>query len=88
MRIIQFCRKWVAASVLVFVLACSTFAGEMQFPGVTAPPPPPSATGDMPLPGATSPTETVSGDMQYPGATESSLTETMFDLLQGVLSLF
>ena len=44
----QFCRQFVAASVLVLALACPTFAGEMQYPTVTSQPP--ATTGDMPLP--------------------------------------
>ena len=31
----QFCRQIVFASVLSLALACSTFAGEIQYPGIT-----------------------------------------------------
>jgi hypothetical protein len=47
----QFCRQIVSMSVLVLSLACFTFAGEMQFPGVTASAP--TANGVMQYPGAT-----------------------------------
>jgi hypothetical protein len=83
----QFCRKYVAASVLVLVLACSTFAGEIPYPGVTNPPPS-SATGDMQYPGVTSSSATTSGETQFPGVADDTWTETALNLLQGVLSLF
>ena len=82
----QLCRKCVAASVLVLVLACSAFAGTIPYPGIADPPP--ATTGEIPFPGVYSPTETASGEIQYPGATESTLTETALDQLQSELSLF
>ncbi|HEY0323497.1 MAG TPA: hypothetical protein VGC66_21245 [Pyrinomonadaceae bacterium] len=74
--------------MLILILACSTFAGEIPYPGVTAPPPPAPINGEVQYPGATSPSATASGDMPFPGVTESTLTETALHLLQGVLSLF
>jgi hypothetical protein len=82
----QLCHKCLAASVLVLVLSCAAFAGDMQYPGVTSQPP--STTGDIQYPNVASSSATVSGDIQYPAATESTWTETALDLLQGVLSLF
>jgi hypothetical protein len=85
----QLCRKCLAAFALILILAYSTFAGEIPYPGATAPPPPPAPiTGDMPLPGATSSSATAVGEIQYPGVAESTWTETALDLMQGVLSLF
>ena len=53
----QFCRQIVFVSVLVLAFACSTFADEMQFPGVAASPP--ATTNDvMQYPGATADTAT------------------------------
>lgn len=78
----QFCCKFVAASVLVLALACTTFAGDMQLPAITSQPPP-ATTGDMQFPNVTSSPETTNGDMQFPGATEIALT-----FLQSALSLF
>lgn len=84
----QFCRKCVVASVLVLALACSTFAGDMQYPGVTSPPPPTTVTGEIPYPGVSSSPVTLNGETQYPGATSDRVTETMLSLWQSVLSLF
>ncbi len=47
----QFCRQIVLVSVLVPALACSTFAGEMQYPGVTTSAP--TTNGEMQYPIAT-----------------------------------
>jgi len=82
----HFCRKCVAASVLVLALACSTFAGEIPFPGVTSPPP--AATGDIPFPGVASPPMTINGDIPYPGVALDSTEGIALILWQSVLSLF
>lgn len=47
----QFCRQIVFVSVLVLAFAGSTFAGEIQFPGVTASSP--TTTDVTQHPGAT-----------------------------------
>ena len=48
----QFCRQIVFVSALLLAFACSTFADEIQYPGVTATPPV-TANGEMQYPGAT-----------------------------------
>lgn len=83
----QFCRKSVAASVLVLVLACSAFAGEMPFPNITSQPPA-TANGTIPYPGVASPTDTLNGEVQYPGATLDAVTGVALSLWQSALSLF
>lgn len=77
----QFGRRCIAVSILVLALACSTFAGDMQYPGVTSPPPA-TTSGDMQYPTVTAPTETADGDVQYPGVT------TLLTLWQSTLALF
>lgn len=47
----QSCRQIGSVSILVLALACSTFAGDIQFPGATTPPP--TTNGEMQYPGAT-----------------------------------
>ncbi len=79
----QFCRKFVAASVLVLALTCSTFAGDVQYPAVTSQPPAATTTGDIPFPGVTASSETTNGEIPFPGVTEIALT-----FLQSALSLF
>jgi hypothetical protein len=81
----QFCRKFVAASVLVVALACSVFAGDVQYPNVTSPPPPPPAAGDVQYPAAT---DTPDGDMPSPGTTMDSVTGVALYLLQSTVALF
>lgn len=78
-------RHLCAALVLTFMLALSASAGEIQT-GITSPPPPAtSATaGDIELPGAS--TSTTTTDSQSAG--DPSITETVLNLLQGVLALF
>lgn len=82
----QFCRKLVATAVLLLVLTCTGFAGEMPLPGVTAPPPVTTA-GDTQYPGASS-TETVDGDTQFPGVTVDSVTGMAVTLWQSAMALF
>ena len=48
----KFCRQIVFMSVILLAFACSTFADEMQYPGVTVAPPV-TAKGDIASPGAT-----------------------------------
>lgn len=49
---VQFCRTCVAIFVLMLALTVPTFAGEVPYPGVTAPPTP-TASGETQFPGAT-----------------------------------
>jgi hypothetical protein len=78
----QFCRKYLAASVLVLAFACSTFAGDMQYPGITSTPPA-TTNGDISFPGVVSSTDTVDGEIQYPGVTVVAMS-----LLESALALF
>lgn len=83
----QFCRKSFATWVLVLALACPALAGDIPFPGATAPPPP-TATGDISFPGVASPPVTANGEIPYPGATIDSITEITLSFWQSVMSLF
>lgn len=83
----QFCRKLVAVSVLVLALACSAFAGDMPYPGVTSQPPA-SATGDIQYPGVASSPETTDGDIPFPGVTADTVTGVALALYQNALALF
>lgn len=77
-------RKICAASLLTLAITFSAPAGEMQFPGVTPPPPAPqvSATGDTPE-------GTTLGDIQAPGVTDvDPVTGTLLALLRSTLFLF
>ena len=67
----KFCRQIVFVSVLLPAFTCSTFAGEIQYPGETATPPP----------------ATTNGDVQYPGVTIDPLTEIVLSLLRSARSL-
>jgi hypothetical protein len=77
----QVCRKCLSVSVLVLALASSTFAGDIQYPGITSQPPA-TANGDVQDPNVTS-TDAVDGDIQYPGVTVVAMS-----LLESTLSLF
>ena len=76
----------MAASVLMLVLTCSAFAGDMPYPGITAPPP--ATTGEIPFPGAASSSDTLDGDIPFPGATVDSVTGVALALWQNSLALF
>lgn len=77
-------RHLCAALVLTFMLALSASAGEIQT-GITSPPPTTtSATAGQIETGVASPSPTT--DSQSAGA--PSITETVLNLLQDVLSLF
>lgn len=65
-------RFYLATGVLTIMLATSTLAGVMPYPGI-AQPVPPSAAGEMPCPGA-APTDVV--------------TDFALSLIQSALSLF
>lgn len=82
----QFCRKGFTVSVLVIALACSTLAGDIPYPGVTATDSP-TLSGDMQHPVVSS-SVTTSGEMQFPGATVDPVTEIVLSLLQGAALLF
>jgi len=68
--------KTVRASALVLLLACSTYAGEIQN-GVTGTPPPPT--------NAVQEQQTADGDIQN-GAPDS-FTETVLSVIERVLVL-
>lgn len=68
-------RHFCTAVVLTLSLALSAFAGEMQFPGITA-------TGDMQAPGVSA-----AGEIQLPGATADTVTEMALGFLLNVSSL-
>ena len=80
-------RQFCAACALTLILALSTGAGEISFPGVIDPPPPPpqsSMTGDMGAGGITA-----TGDMSVPGAAAlDPVTEAALSVLRSLLSLF
>ena len=77
----QFCRQCVAAFVLMMALACSVFAGDVQYPNIISQPPV-TTNGDTQCP-TTSSTETADGDIQYPGATVVAMS-----FLDSALSIF
>lgn len=77
----------MAASVLMLTLTCSAFAGEIPFPGVTAPPPA-TTEGEMHYPGATAPSETADGDTQFPGSAVDSVAGMALTLWQSTMALF
>lgn len=70
-------RKAVSASVLVLLLACSAYAGDIQN-GVTGTPPPPK--------NATQEQQASDGEIQDGAA--DSLTETVLSVIERVLTLF
>ena len=90
-------KKLSAALVLTFLLAIPAFAGEIEIPGSTPPPPPNSviAQGGIDLPGATPPPPpdpmTTQGQIDIPGATadgtasSDSITSVAMSLLQDIL---
>lgn len=72
-----------AAAFLAMVITTSAFAGEIQLPSVTAPPPQP-ITGEMQTPSAS-----VAGQMDMPLASDAdTLRELALTLLAGALSVF
>lgn len=77
-------RQLSVASVFVFALAIPAFAGEIQIP-VASPPPPQGITADGEIQiGAAGQIETGSGEVS---ATDSA-TVAVLNLLQSVLALF
>lgn len=68
--------KAVRASVLVLLLVCSAYAGDIQN-GVTGTPPPPNVTQEE---------RTADGDIR--NGEPNSFTETVLSLLEDVLALF
>jgi hypothetical protein len=68
--------KAVRALVLVLVLACTTYAGDIQN-GITGTPPPPQ--------NATQEQQTVDGDIQ--NGVADSLSETVLSVIERVLVL-
>ena len=78
----QFCRQCVAAFVLMMALACSAFAGDVQYPNIISQPPA-TTNGDIQNPTVTSSTDTADGDVQFPGVTVVAMS-----LLESALSIF
>lgn len=75
-------RKALCTSVLVLVLVSPAFAGDIQHP--VAPPPPPTASGDMHT-GVTDGVIHTDGADSAPG---DALTEIALSLAQSLLTLF
>lgn len=71
-------RRTIQSLTLVAALSASVYAGDMQFPVTSSPPPRSESVAQAP---------TADGEMQN-GQADSSLTETILNLLEGVLSLF
>jgi hypothetical protein len=69
-------RKTLRASVLIFVLCGSAFAGDMSNPSVPQPPPQPSMTA-----------EEQATDSEILTGTAESFTETLLSVLESVLTL-
>lgn len=79
-------RQLCAVTVLTLILSLSAFAGEMQTPSVTAPPPSSqtSSTGEMQTPSAS-----VAGETETPLAADAdSMTAMALFLMVGTLSVF
>lgn len=68
-------RQFCAVFVLTLVLALSAFAGDMGFPGITAP-------GEMQTPGVTA-----ADEISIPGVTVDPLTEMSLGFLLNLSSL-
>lgn len=83
----QFCWRSFAVSALTLVLTCSTLAGTIPYPGVTAPPPV-TTEGEMQFPTAAPPSETADGDTQFPGVAVDSVTGLALALWQSAMALF
>lgn len=80
-------KKTLRVSVLVIILACSVFAGEMPNGVVSPPPPPPALVGEMPN-GVASAGDMPNGVISTSLPTESTTTEAFLTLLQSILALF
>ena len=78
-------KTFCAAAIVSLTLAIPTFAGDIQTPTVTSPPPPPAAKalGEIGTPGLTgdmgNPGMTASGDIHTPGLVDIFLA--LFSLL-------
>lgn len=70
-------RRTVQSLALILILSAPICAGEMQFPVANTPPQPAAATE------APTPDTEMHGD-----EADASITETMLNLLEGVLALF
>lgn len=78
-------RQFCTAAFLAMVLTISAFAGEIQLPSVTNPPPQQSTSaGDIQMPSASA-----AGQTETPLVSDiGSLTETALTLMVNVLSVF
>ena len=70
-------KKTLRASVLVMLLACSVYAGEMPNGVTSTPPQSPAIAGEMP-----------NGVASTSPLAESTATEVFLSLLQSLLALF
>jgi hypothetical protein len=75
--------KAIRASVVVLLLACSAYAGDIQN-GVTGTPPPPTASATQQQAGGVVPND-AQGDMQ--NDVTDSLAETVLNVLTSVLAI-
>lgn len=85
-KIVKNLQRYCAAMVLTLALALSVFAGQIPTPGVTNPTPQQesSVTDDMSGPGVSA-----MGQIPTPGVVAlDPVTEAVFSLLQGLMSLF
>jgi hypothetical protein len=77
-------RHLFAATVLTLALALSSFAGDVQFPGVNATSTDEQSSGETQFPGATA-----AGDILTPGLTAlDPATEAALGLIRSLLALF
>ena len=75
-------RQFCAASILIFALAFSTFAGDIDCGVAAAPPPPASAMGDIHC-GVTATCQTPSAETAY----IDPITGLTLSILQSLLSV-
>jgi hypothetical protein len=80
-------KKTLRVSMLVILLACSVFAGEMPNGVVSTPPPPPAIVGEMPN-GVASAGDMQNGVVSTSPPAESTATDVLLTLLQSILALF
>ncbi|HEY6805214.1 MAG TPA: hypothetical protein VI306_16680 [Pyrinomonadaceae bacterium] len=77
----KFVKKFVLPVLFVSVLAVNTYAGEIQTPGITAPPPPQHSVSETPI--TDGPTPNVPTD-----ATNELSDQLFYKAITAVLSMF
>ena len=78
-------KNFVSAALLVFILAFTAFAGDIETPGVYAPPPPPHAS----VPAGTTTPETTTTDTEQTGAiTVETSDYLVLETLKAILSVY